>query len=118
MIIEPEDWYSADFSGSVFISNDRSLHIFNRSLHWGLKGRKMSDTLKKEKLNNQYDFLMGTQPEAIILTINPFDEFDYIKRTIMFLEAAADSKVIAIVIYPVSITDDWTGFYGKKYIKL
>lgn len=66
--------------------------------------------------NNQYDFLMGTQPEAIVLTINPFDEFDYIKRTIMFLEVAANSKVIAIVIYPVSITDDWTGFYGKKSI--
>ena len=64
--------------------------------------------------NNQYDFLLGTQPEAIVLTINPFDDFNYIKRTIMFLESAVDAKVIAIVIYPVNFTNDWTGFYGKK----
>lgn len=64
--------------------------------------------------NNQYDFLMGTQPEAIVLTINPFDEFNYVKRTIMFLESSVDAKVVALVIYPITITDDWSGFYGKK----
>ena len=32
----------------------------------------------------------------------------------MFLESAVDAKVIAIVIYPVNFTNDWTGFYGKK----
>lgn len=66
--------------------------------------------------NCQYDFLMGTQPEAIVLTINPFDDINYIKRTIMFLESAVDAKVVAIVIYPVNFTNDWTGFYGKKHI--
>lgn len=64
--------------------------------------------------NNQYDFLMGTQPEVIVLTVNPFDDFNYIKRTIMFLESAVDAKVVAIVIYPVTYTNNWTGFYGKK----
>lgn len=64
--------------------------------------------------NNQYDFLMGTQPEAIVLTINPFDELSYVKRTIMFLESSVDAKVVAIVIYPVNYINDWTGFYGKK----
>lgn len=66
--------------------------------------------------NCQYDFLMGTQLEAIVLTINPFDDINYIKRTIMFLESAVDAKVVAIVIYPVNFTNDWTGFYGKKHI--
>lgn len=64
--------------------------------------------------NNQYDFLMGTCPEAIILTINPFDDYNYIKRTIMFLESCVDSKVIAIVVFPVDYINDWSGFYGKK----
>ena len=64
--------------------------------------------------NNQYDFLMGTQPEAIVVTINPFDDFDYVKRTVKFLESAVDAKVVAIVVYPITIANDWTGFYGKK----
>lgn len=64
--------------------------------------------------NNQYDFLMGTQPEAIVLTVNPFDDFDYVKRTFMFLESAVEAKIVAIVIYPICISNDWTSFYGKK----
>lgn len=66
--------------------------------------------------NNQYDFLMGTQPEAIVLTINPFDNYDYVKRTVMFLESAVDAKVVAIVVYPITLTNDWTGFYGKRQL--
>ena len=64
--------------------------------------------------NNQYDFLMGTQPEAIVVTINPFDDFDYVKRTVKFLESAVDAKVVAIVVYPITIANDWPGVYGKK----
>lgn len=64
--------------------------------------------------NNQYDFLMGTQPEAIVLTINPFDELDYVIRTIKFLESAIEARVISIVVYPVDFTNEWTEFYGKR----
>ena len=60
-------------------------------------------------------YLIGTQPEAIVLTINPFDDFTYVKRTIAFLESAVDAKVIAVVVYPITIADDWTGFYGKRH---
>ena len=59
---------------------------------------------------------MGTQPEAIVVTINPFDDFDYVKRTVKFLESAVDAKVVAIVVYPITVANDWTGFYGKKQL--
>ena len=62
----------------------------------------------------QMDFLMGTQPDACILCINPFDDMDYIKRTVNFLEASVDCKVIAIVVFPLDIKNDWTGIYGTK----
>ena len=64
--------------------------------------------------NVQYDFIMGTQPEAVLLTINPFDEPDYIKRTIGFIESSCAAKVLALVVFPIDIPEDWSGFYGKK----
>lgn len=62
----------------------------------------------------QYLFLMGTLPDNVILCINPYDEIQYINRTIKFIEASSDGKVIAIVIFPMDLKNDWTGIYGKK----
>jgi uncharacterized NAD-dependent epimerase/dehydratase family protein len=62
----------------------------------------------------QYNFLMGTQPDNVILCVNPYDEIEYINRTIKFIESSTDGKVLAIVIFPLGIKNDWTGIYGKK----
>lgn len=43
----------------------------------------------------QFSFLLGTQPDAVILCINPFDEMDYIMRTKLFIESSVDCKVVA-----------------------
>ena len=48
----------------------------------------------------QYAFLMGTLPDCIVLCVNLFDSFEYIHRTISFLESAANSKVIALATIP------------------
>lgn len=63
---------------------------------------------------SQHLFLLGTQPDAVILCINPFDEMDYIERTIRYIEAMVNSKVISIVIFPMDLKDNWTGIYGQK----
>lgn len=52
-------------------------------------------------LFNQYDFLVATHPDAVILCVNLFDTKDYIVRTINFIESIGYSKVIAIVVFPV-----------------
>ncbi len=62
----------------------------------------------------QYSFLMGTQPDAVILCINPFDDDDYIQRSIKFIEATVNCKVIALCVFPMDQKNDWTGLYGKK----
>lgn len=62
----------------------------------------------------QIDFLLGTQPDACMLCINPFDDIDYIERTVKFIEASVDCKVIAAVVFPLDIKNDWSGIYGKK----
>ena len=64
----------------------------------------------------QYSFLMGTQPDAVILCVNPFDDDDYIFRTINFLEASVNCKVIALCMFPMDQKNDWTGLYGQKSV--
>ena len=65
--------------------------------------------------------ILGTLPDAIILCVNPYDDMEYIERTIHFLEAAIECKVISIVVFPM----DMNGVNGakrrlseEKYIKI
>jgi hypothetical protein len=52
-------------------------------------------------LFNQYDFLVATHPDAVILCVNLFDTEEYIVHTINFIESIGYSKVIAVVVFPV-----------------
>ncbi len=62
----------------------------------------------------QYIFLMGTQPEAVGLCINPYDEIEYINRTISFIESGVCCVVLGVVVFPMNIKDTWKGIYGIK----
>lgn len=62
----------------------------------------------------QHSFLLGTQPDATVLCVNPFDEMEYIERTIGYLESAIESQVIALVLYPMDISNKWSGIYGRR----
>ncbi|MGM0124413.1 hypothetical protein IGI37_001790 [Enterococcus sp. AZ194] len=59
------------------------------------------------------DLLLGTQPDAVLLSINVFDDLSYIRRTISYLEGLVDCKVIGLVIYPFEYPNNWQGSYGK-----
>lgn len=52
----------------------------------------------------QIEFLFGTNPDAVVLVINKFDDLNYIKRTINFIESSVQTKVLACVISPVNST--------------
>lgn len=62
----------------------------------------------------QYHFLLGTQPDAVILCINPYDGIDYILRTIKFIESSIECRVIALVIFPMQLKNDWSSIYNSK----
>lgn len=62
----------------------------------------------------QYEFLIGLQPDAVILCVNPYDQLDYIKRTISFLESSVDSTVICIVVFPMDLKNRLLGIYGGR----
>lgn len=48
----------------------------------------------------QFEFILGTTPDVVILCVNPFDDVEYIKRTIAFLESIVECEVIGVVISP------------------
>ena len=64
---------------------------------------------------HQIEFILSTQPDVVILCINPFDDVNYIIRTINFMENLIECKVISICIFPMNLKQDWKGIYGKKY---
>lgn len=62
----------------------------------------------------QYNFLLGTQPEAVVLCINPYDETAYIIRTINFIESSVCCKVLGLVVFPMNLKNTWKGIYSSK----
>ena len=55
----------------------------------------------------QHEFLLGTEPDACILCVNPYDEQDYVERTIAYLHAYLDTKVIALSLFPAHRELEW-----------
>lgn len=77
-------------------------------------------TYEEGNVNNftfkQSDFLIATQPDAVLLCINYDDEYDYVLRTIKFIEGAVQCKVIALVLFPMKLKNNWSGIYSQKEI--
>lgn len=56
----------------------------------------------------QLEFLMGTEPDAVILTCSAHDDLEYVSRTIRVIENIVETKVIAIVLFPQKLTAGWS----------
>lgn len=65
----------------------------------------------------QLAFLLGSNPDAVILNVNLDDEIEYIKRTIDTIEGVGRGKVISIVIYPCCYQNGW-GIIRDKKVKI
>lgn len=61
---------------------------------------------------NQMNFLLATNPDAVILCINPFDEISFIERNINFIESCAESKVVALCMFPMDWQNPEWGIYS------
>lgn len=57
----------------------------------------------------QYSFLLGIQADCVILSVNPHDDMNYVKRTIQFIESLDFGKVLALVVFPVMAGQSLTG---------
>ena len=63
----------------------------------------------------QQEFIVGCSPDAYVLCVNTKDPFNYIKRTIKYLESVFPSKVIALCMNDVSHSSKW---HSPKVLRL
>ena len=113
------------YNGTVHLTGEESIQYLNSCLN-NLEDRDIilvgsqSGTLNYDVSNLsqycllQHAFLLGIQPDASILCINPFDDIEYIERTIKYLESAIESRVLALALFPMDISDSWKGIYGSR----
>ena len=65
----------------------------------------------------QQSFLYATSPDCVILVVSPHDSFEYISRTINYIENTIYCKVIALCVFPKYIKSNAIGF-NEKYESL
>jgi len=61
----------------------------------------------------QHLFFLGTLPDVMILCVNPHDDFDYIQKSINFLNSIDEGKVIALSVFPVKAVATMSGIGYK-----
>lgn len=119
--------FPVGYNGSVYLDRRQSIMLLNQIMHnidnqnndiiiVGSQSGTVAYSPYNLNLLPQYqiDILYGTQPDGVILCINPYDEINYIKRTINTIEGLVDCKVFSIVLYPMDFSNGWSKFSGLK----
>lgn len=68
--------------------------------------------------NMQYHFALGTQPDAIVLCVNIFDELSYIRYSVYALVGLTRASVVAFVVFPLTFIGDWKEVFGSSKRKI
>ena len=63
---------------------------------------------------SQLCFLMGTNPDCVVLCVNPFDDDDYVARTVSVIEGLVDTAVVAIAMFPMGFRSEWASSLGAR----
>ena len=66
---------------------------------------------------NQYGFIQGVQPDAVVLVVNFWDEIEYITRTISFIRSLSNLQRIIIILNTRVVKKTIGGIqYGEGYL--
>ena len=114
--------YPIGYNSEVHIEGGKSISVINKMLYdIESKGKDIiivggqSCAMPYQIRNlqdipyNSYEFLLGTDADAYLLCVNYEDSYNYISRTINYLESLTGGKVISIVLFPYRNRDTWSG---------
>lgn len=117
--------YPMGYNSTIYINELETITLLNTMLHKLSRSEiimvgSQSNSVPYNFMNlsafpvKQHSFLLGIQPDTVILCVNPYDDINYIYNTIKYLEGIVDCKVIAIVMFPMSSPNDWRGMFSSK----
>lgn len=122
--------YPCGYNSSVNISGEDAISYVNKEIakidHSNpdlIIVGSQSQTIQTSEGNigfynyNQYEIILGAQPDAYFLCVCINDDINYILRTIHFLEAINESKVIGIILFPY-VYENNNGILTDKRIKV
>lgn len=109
-----DEVYPMGYEGTVEVLGESSIAVINDML-----GRiedknpdliivgAQSQTIPQYRGNlsffvlRQHEFILGAEPDAILLCVNIFDDDTYVENTIRYIESIVDSEVIGLVLFPM-----------------
>jgi len=119
--------YPMGYNSAIYIDGHSSIILLNKMLNdLCCKGNEIiitgsqSNSIPTNFMNvsafpvKQHNFLLGVQPDAVVLCINPQDDINYIRNTVKYLEGIASSNVICLVMFPMILKDDWRAIFDVK----
>lgn len=119
--------YPMGYNSTIFIDGHSSIILLNKMINDICeKGAEIiitgsqANTIPTNNYNvvsfpiKQHVFLMGIQPDAVILCVNPQDDIRYIINTIKYIEGVTNCQVIGLVLFPMILSNDWKGMFQLK----
>lgn len=67
---------------------------------------------------SQYEMLMGTDPDIMVLCINYNDSLDYIDRTLSYLKAVTNVSYYVLGLFPFEKKYGWNDLTENSYIRI
>lgn len=118
--------YPVGYNRMVCLDEEEQIRYLNYKMNEIADGNDLiivgsqSGTVPYEYKNTSYytyeqvNFLMATNPDAVVLCINYYDEINYIRRSINVIEQLGECKVLGVVVFPMIPEQTWKGMYGKR----
>lgn len=120
LLFEMDEIFSYGYLSNINLSQEKIIEEINALVHnVDCNGKDIiiiggqSGTIPVYTFNLKFfnlftmDFLMGSNPDAVILCVNLFDSDEYIRRCIKTISFLEDCKIIALGISPLTINNDW-----------
>jgi len=108
--------YPMGYNSSVYINKYEAVSRLNFEIHRCEKDDPdifiigcQSQTVPRINYNINYynlsqtEFILGTQPDLVVLCVNVHDDISYVERTIKFLEGICRCKVVGCCLYPQKV---------------
>ena len=118
--------YPVGYNRMVCLDEEEQIRYLNYKMNEIADGNDLiivgsqSGTVPYEYKNTSYytyeqvNFLMATNPDAVVLCINYYDEINYIRRSINVIEQLGECKVLGLVVFPMIPEQTRKGMYGKR----